>query len=206
MSYATYSDLQTSIANYLARSDLTSIIPDFITLAENRLRRELRIRQMLKSVTTATVSGDSTLEIPSDFLQARDFVITTNPIQPLSYSSPSALSNDPRTSDVGVPRSYTILANEFQVAPAPDGVYTAKLLYFAAPAYLSASNTTNVFLTSAPDGLLYGALVEAEPYLMNDARINTWGSMYDRAISSLIKSDEEGQYSGVPLAMKLTAR
>ena len=41
---------------------------------------------------------------------------------------------------------------------------------------------------------------------MNDARINTWGSMYDRAIDSLIKSDEEGQYSGVPLAMKLTAR
>jgi hypothetical protein len=206
MSFATYSDLQTSIANYLARSDLTSIIPDFITLAENRLRRELRIRQMLKSVTTVTVANDATVELPSDFLEIRDFVVMTNPIQPLSYSSPSSLSNDPRTSQVGVPKSYTILASEFQVAPAPDGVYTLKLLYYAAPAYLSVSNTTNVFLTSAPDGLLYGALVEAEPYLMNDARINTWGSMYDRAISSLIKSDEEGQYSGVPLAMKLTAR
>jgi hypothetical protein len=206
MSFATYSDLQTSIANYLARSDLTSIIPDFITLAENRLRRELRIRQMLKSVTTATVANDATVELPSDFLEIRDFVVMTNPIQPLSYSSPSSLSNDPRTSEVGVPKSYTILASEFQVAPAPDGVYTLKLLYYAAPAYLSSNNTTNVFLTTAPDGLLYGALVEAEPYLMNDARINTWGSMYDRAISSLIKSDEEGQYSGVPLAMKLTAR
>jgi hypothetical protein len=206
MSFATYSDLQTSIANYLARSDLTSVIPDFITLAENRLRRELRIRQMLKSVTTVTVANDATVEIPSDFLEIRDFVVMTNPIQPLSYSSPSSLSNDPRTSQVGVPKSYTILASEFQVAPAPDGVYTLKLLYYAAPAYLSVSNTTNVFLTSAPDGLLYGALVEAEPYLMNDARINTWGSMYDRAITSLIKSDEEGQYSGVPLAMKLTAR
>jgi hypothetical protein len=206
MSFATYSDLQTSIANYLARSDLTSIIPDFITLAENRLRRELRIRQMLKSVTTATVANDATVELPSDFLEIRDFVVMTNPIQPLSYSSPSSLSNDPRTSEVGVPKSYTILASEFQVAPAPDGIYTLKMLYFAAPAYLSVSNTSNVFLNVAPDGLLYGALVEAEPYLMNDARINTWGSMYDRAITSLIKSDEEGQYSGVPLAMKLTAR
>jgi hypothetical protein len=80
------------------------------------------------------------------------------------------------------------------------------MLYFAAPPYLSSSNTSNVFLNVAPDGLLYGALVEAEPYLMNDARINTWGSMYDRAITSLTKSDEEGQYSGVPLAMKLTPR
>ena len=206
MSFATYSDLQTSIANYLARSDLTSVIPDFITLAENRLRRELRIRQMLKSVTTSTVKSDSTVEVPSDFLEIRDFVVMTNPITPMSYSSPSSLSNDPRTSEVGVPRSYTILASEFQLAPAPDAVYTLKLLYYSAPAYLSVSNTTNVFLTSAPDGLLYDALVEAEPYLMNDARINTWGSMYDRAISSLTRSDENTQYSGVPLSIKLTAR
>ena len=206
MSFATYSDLKTSIANYLARSDLTNQIPDFITFAENRLRRELRIRQMLKSVTTATVSGDSTVELPSDFIEIRDFVALTNPIQPLSYSSPSALSNDPRASEVGVPKSYTILANDFLLSPPPDGVYTLRMLYYAAPAYLSSSNATNVFLTTAPDALLYAALIEAEPYLFNDARINTWGTMYDRAISSLTKSDEEGQYSGVPLAMKLTPR
>jgi len=206
MSFATYSDLQTSIGNYFARSDLTSQIPDFITFAENRLRRELRIRQMLKSVTTATVKADSTVELPSDFLQVRDFVVVTNPLTPLSYSSPSSLSNDPKASEVGVPRSYTILANDFQLSPIPDAVYTVKMLYFAAPAYLSSSNTTNVFLTTAPDALLYASLIEAEPYLMNDARINTWGTMYDRAIGSLTKSDEEGQYSGVPLAMKLTPR
>ena len=206
MSFATYSDLQTSIAGYLARSDLTTQIPDFITFAENRLRRELRVRQMLKSVTTATVSGDSTVEVPSDFLEIRDFVALTNPITPLSYSSPSILSNDPVASQVGVPRSYTILANEFLLAPVPDGVYTLRLLYYSAPAYLSSSNTSNVFLNIAPDALLYASLLEAEPYLMNDARINTWGSMYDRAITTLTKSDENTQYSGVPLAMKLTPR
>ena len=206
MSFATYSDLKTSIANYLARSDLTTQIPDFITFAENRLRRELRIRQMLKSVTTATVSGDSTVELPADFIEIRDFVVMTNPIQPMSYSSPSALSNDPRASEVGVPKSYTILANEFLLSPPPDGIYTLRMLYFAAPAYLSSTNASNVFLNIAPDALLYASLIEAEPYLYNDARINTWGTMYDRAIASLAKSDEQGQYSGVPLAMKLTPR
>ena len=206
MSFATYSDLKTSIAGYLARSDLTSQIPDFITFAENRLRRELRIRQMLKSVTTSTVSGDSTVELPADFIEIRDFVVLTNPIQPMSYSSPSALSNDPRASEVGVPKSYTILANEFLLSPPPDGIYTLRMLYFAAPAYLSSTNASNVFLNIAPDALLYASLIEAEPYLYNDARINTWGTMYDRAIASLAKSDEQGQYSGVPLAMKLTPR
>jgi hypothetical protein len=206
MSFTTYSDLQTSIASYLARSDLTSQIPDFITFAENRLRRELRIRQMLKSVTTSTVSADATVQLPSDFLEIRDFIVMTNPIQPLSYSSPSSLSNDPRTSQVGVPKSYTILASEFQLTPIPDAIYTLKMLYYSAPSYLSATNTTNIFLTTAPDALLYASLIEAEPYLMNDARINTWGTMYDRAISSLTRSDESTQYSGVPLSIKLTAR
>ena len=206
MSFTSYSDLKTSIANYLARSDLTSQIPDFITFAENRLRRELRIRQMLKSVTTLTVANDGTVEVPADFLEIRDFVVMTNPITPMSYSSPSSLSNDPRTSQVGVPRSYTILANEFQLAPIPDSVYTLKLLYYSAPTYLSSTNSTNVFLTTAPDALLYASLIEAEPYIMNDARINTWGTMYDRAISSLTRSDESTQYSGVPLSIKLTSR
>jgi hypothetical protein len=53
---------------------------------------------------------------------------------------------------------------------------------------------------------LYAALIEAEPYIMNDARVNTWGSMYDRAISTLTKSDESSQYSGVPLSMTTTLR
>ncbi len=41
---------------------------------------------------------------------------------------------------------------------------------------------------------------------MNDARIQTWGSMYNRAIETLNISDQQGQYSGVPLAMKTSLR
>jgi len=204
MSFTSYSDLQTTIAGYLARSDLTTQIPDFIRLAETRLRRDLRIRQMLKSVTTSTVAADSTVELPSDFLEVRDLIISGNPPQPLNYASPSAFSRNTRTWESGKPLDYTVLANDFQLAPVPDAAYTVKLLYFAAPTFLSDSNTSNVFLANTPDVLLYGSLLEAEPYLMNDARINTWGTMFDRALASITRSDEQGQYSGVPLAMKST--
>ena len=204
MSFTSYSDLQTSIAGYLARTDLTTQIPDFIRLAETRLRRDLRIRQMLKSVTTATVAADSTVELPSDFLEVRDFVVVGNPVQPLSYFSPSAFNRNTRTWEIGKPNSYTVLANDFQLSPVPDTVYTVQLFYFAAPTFLSDSNTSNVFLANTPDALLYGALLEAAPYLMDDARINTWGTMFDRAMASITRSDEQGQYSGVPLAIKTT--
>lgn len=206
MSFTSYSDLQTAIAGYLARSDLTTQIPDFIRLCEVRLRRDLRIRQMLKSVTTSTTASDSTVELPSDFLEARDFVIVGNPVQPLNYMSPSLFNRNARAADAGKPIDYTILANDFQLAPIPDAVYTAKLLYFAAPTFLSSSNTSNVFLANCPDLLVYGSLLEAEPWLMNDARLQTWGTMFNRGLASLTTSDQQGQYSGVPLVMTTTTR
>jgi len=204
MSFTSYSELQTTIAGYLARSDLTTQIPDFIRLAELRLRRDLRIRQMLKSVTTSTVANDETVELPSDFLEVRDFVVVGNPVRPLNYYSPSAFNRNTRTWEIGKPIDYTVLANDFQLAPIPDTVYTLKMFYFAAPVFLSDSNTSNAFLANTPDALLYGALLEAAPYLMDDARINTWGTMFDRAMASITRSDEQGQYSGVPLVIQTT--
>lgn len=204
MAFDTYSDLKTSIANYLARSDLTTQIPDFIKFAENRLRRELRIRQMLSATTITATAGTVTVTIPSDFLEARDFVVNGNPVQPLNYVSPALYSRNSRGDVSGKPLDYTVLSNVFKLAPNPDSAYTLTLTYYAAPAYLSDSNTSNTFLTVCPDLLLYASLVEAEPFLMNDARINTWGTMFDRSLASLIKSDQEGQYSGVPLVMRVS--
>lgn len=204
MSFTTYAELQTTIASYLARSDLTTQIPDFIRLAETRLRRDLRIRQMLNSTTLTCTSGTATVTIPSDFLEVKDLVVAGNPVMPLNYESPSLFSRNSRSMDAGKPLNYTVLATTFKLAPIPDSGYTLNLVYSVAPPFLSTSNTSNTFLTVCPDLLLYASLLEAEPYLMNDARINTWGTMFDRAISSLTRSDEKGQYSGVPLAMQTT--
>jgi hypothetical protein len=202
MSFTTYAELQTTIAEYLARSDLTTQIPDFIRLAEVRLRRDLRIRQMLTSVTLTCTTA--TVTIPSDFLEVKDFVVNGNPVFPLNYESPSLFSRNSRSMDAGKPLDYTVLATTFKLAPIPDSNYTLNLVYSAAPTFLSDANTSNAFLVTCPDLLLYAALLEAEPYLMNDARINTWGTMFDRAMGSLTRSDEKGQFSGVPIAMRNT--
>lgn len=206
MAITTYSDLQTTVASYLARSDLTVQIPDFIRLAEIRLRRDLRIRQMMNAATTTTTGGDATVALPSDFLEVRDLVVQTNPVRPVNYISPSVFSRNARVTESGVPLDYTILATEFKFAPVPDTNYTIEIVYYAAPPYLTDSNSSNVFLANCPDLLLYAALGEAEPYLMNDARIQVWAAMYDRGLASLNTSDESAQYSGVPLTMTLTSR
>ena len=206
MSYTSYTDLKTSVANYLGRSDLTSIIPDFISFAEIRMARELRTRKMLSSATSAFTAGDAKVAIPSDFLQISDMYVQGNPRFPVSYLSPSAFTRNARADDSGKPVFYTTLAAEFMFAPIPDSAYTLEILYYAKPTVLSGSNASNVFLANYADALLYASLLEAEPYLMNDPRIQTWGDLYGRAIKNIVESDEESEYSGIPLQMTVTYR
>jgi hypothetical protein len=206
MAFTSYSDLKTTIANYLARSDLTSVIPDFIRLAEERLRRDLRIRQMLVVATADTTAGDSTVGLPTDFLEMRDIHLNTTPIASLAYEAPNAFYANNRSSESGLPKTYTVLASELQFSPIPDAVYTAQMLYYAKPTLLSDTNSSNVFLANCPDALLYASLAEAEPYMMNDSRLQVWASLYDRAIASISTADQSSEYSGQPMAMSYNVR
>ena len=204
MSYTNYTDLQASVAGYLGRSDLTTQIPDFIRFAEIRLGRELRTRQMLNSATAPTIANDARTALPTDFLEIRDLFIQGTPRRPLSYMSPSAFSREAKADTFGLPVFYTLLASEFQFAPKPDAVYTLEILYYAKPTFLSTSNASNVFLANYPDALLYASLIEAEPYLINDARSQLWATLYDRAIKNITEANESGEFSGIPLQMKVT--
>lgn len=206
MALTSYSTLKTAVANYLGRSDLTSQIPDFITLAELRLSREIRTRKLLKSVTTTTTAGDSTVALPSDFLELRDIYLDGNPRISLQYLSPSTFTRNAQATVSGKPAVYTTLAQEFEFAPIPDKAYTVELLYYFKPVPMSDSVSSNEFLANYPDALLYASLAEAEPYLMNDARIQVWSSMYDRAIANISVSDEDSEFSAVPLQMSVTTR
>ena len=201
MALTDYSSLKSTIASYLARSDLTNQIPDFIRLGEERLARDLRTRKMLVVARANTTASDSTVGLPTDFLEMRDMHLRTTPVQSLTYRSPNAFFAGSRTTDSGKPIDYTILASEIQFAPVPDTAYSVQMLYYAKPQYLSDTNITNAFLANYPDALLYAALGEAEPYLMNDARLQTWAALYDRAITAINTSDQSSEYGGQPMSM-----
>jgi len=206
MAFTSYTTLKSTIADYLARSDLTSQIPDFINLAEQRLRRDLRLRQMLKVATTTTTVNDSTVALPADFLAMKDLHIDTNPVRVLQFQNTSNFFRNARTTDKGVPTMYTLLGTEFQFAPYPDAEYTLRMVYYYKPDFLSDSTPSNLFLATCPDLLLYGALAEAEPYLMNDERLATWASLYDRGLASLRASDDDSEYPSSPMSITLSTR
>ena len=203
MSVATYTDFVTVVTNYLARTDLSVQIPDFIRFAQERMTRDLRVRQMLKLATTSATGGDGTIELPSDFLEMRELHFQGNPPITLEYQSPDSFFRDYLTSTSGKPYYYTLIGQEFQFAPEPDSAYVLQMLYYSKPTYISTTTSSNIYLANYPDALLYATLGEAEPYLMNDQRIATWASMYDRAIANIQKNDDGSKYPNTALNVTL---
>jgi len=201
MALTNYNDLVTTVESYLARSDLTSIIPTFVMLAQQRISRDLRTREMLKVATTTATAG--TVELPTDFLEMRELHFQGNPPITLEYQSPDKFFRNQVTTTSGLPYYYTIIGYEFQFAPVPDSAQVLQLLYYAEPTFISSTVPSNLYLANYPDALLYAALAEAEPYLMNDERITVWASMYDRAISNITNSDIDKKFPNTALNVTL---
>jgi len=196
MAISTYSELKTAVANWLDRSDLTDIIPDFIVLAETRHKRDFKIRRMETRVTANTISGTEYYTLPDDYIAMRNIKLNSDPKTALEYLTPEIMDRLNAGSSTGKPKAYSIKGNNIQLRPLPDGVYEIEISYYKTFAALSDSNTTNDMLTHHPDAYLYAALVEAEPYLQNDKRIETWAGFYDRAKEDIIKSNERDRHSG----------
>jgi hypothetical protein len=189
MAFTNYTSFVTVVENYLARTDLSSQIPDFIQLAQTRMSRDLRTEKMLKVATASITSGDGTVAVPSDMLEVREIHIQGNPVVRVAYQSPDLFFKDGLTTTSGISVFFTMLGSEFQFAPVPNGSQTVQILYYAQPTFISTTTASNLYLANYPDALLYATLAEAEPYLMNDNRIQTWSALYDRAIANIKTSD-----------------
>ena len=196
MALTTYTELKASIADWLNRSDLTAAIPDFISLAEAQMERTLRTRQM---IVRANASFDAEYgAVPSDFLETKSLKLTsTNPQTPLQFLSIDALDNEATNYTAsGKPRFFGVVGGQFRIVPTPDATYTTELTYYAKLTKLSSSVATNWLLTSNPDIYLYGALLQAAPYLQDDARIQTWATLYERALNDSQTADDRSASSG----------
>jgi len=200
MAISNYTELKTAIANYLDRTDLTSRIPEFITLAESRIAKTIRARAMVKRVTTNVVT--QYILLPDDFLEMRNIQLNTTPKQRLEYVSPETLDSMNAGSTPGKPKVYTIIGSELQLGPYPDTTYEIEISYMYKLAALSDSNLTNWFISYTPDLYLYGSLIEAEPFTLNDARMPLWKSLYDEAVLMLNEQDNRGRYSGSALVVR----
>jgi len=196
MALSTYAELKASVADWLNRSDLTSAITDFVSLAEAQMERDLRTRQMIVRAN-ATINTEYSA-LPDDYLEAKSFKLTgTNPISPLVFQTINAIDDLQVTyTSSGQPKYFCVIGGQIRVLPTPDTSYVSELIYYGKLSKLSTSNTTNWLLTLSPDVYLYGSLLQAAPYLQDDARIQVWAGLYQKGIDALNIADERGSMTG----------
>jgi len=184
MTISTYAELQTAIGNWLARSDLTTYIPDFILLFEAEACRKLRVRPTETGVALTTTNGVASL--PSDFLGVRRLTWEGSSVRDLEYVTPSELQTAYPTSTTGTPAAYTIEGPTVRIRPIDDGT-SYRLLYRAKTAAVSGS--LNWLFTNHPDAYLFGSLTEAYMFIRDADNAAIWAARRDRVFDGITQVD-----------------
>lgn len=202
MSLANYGDLKTSIAGWLKRSDLTAIIPDFVTLAQARVARDLRLRRQIVSADLTLTAGVQGVNLPDDWLEFENVTLNGDPPRQLTYVNIEHLDSRYPSSYTGKPAVYTLEGNQILFGPTPDIGYTAGVFYYSKFAAFSADSDTNWLLTNHPSIYLFASLAEAEPWMMNDNRAGMWEAKYNKEMNDLQTADDAAMFSGTALRVR----
>jgi len=203
-----YAGLQSAIADFLNRDDLTAAAPTFITLAEAQITRRLikdgPVRQML-GVWAPTISTELT-DLPDDFMGVKAiYLASLTCTYELNFVEPEKIAEFKTKfpSQSGDPQFYSIVGNQIQFWPwAGTGSYAASINYWQAIPALSDSNTTNWLLDLYPDAYLYTALIQSAPYLRDDSRLDVWGTLSTTILSDICETDKvarQAPHLGIPL-------
>jgi hypothetical protein len=206
MALDTYTGLQTSIGNWLNRADLASIIPDFISVAEAQITRRLiadgPVREMMGR-SDATINAEF-IPVPSDFYGVRAIYLTGSLIA-LEMASPEEIDRRKilYPSASGDPQIYAVVGGEIQFWPwVSGGSYAGELTYWKRIPPLSVANASNWLLASHPDIYLYVSLLQSAPYLQNDDRVATWGTIATQLLDDMVRANRvamSAPYLSVPI-------
>jgi hypothetical protein len=194
-SVMTYDSLVENVQSYLERTDTATIekIPLFIMLAEQTIATEIKFIGNLQVVTSAMTISNPVIQKPARWRKTVSFNITDadNDRQPVLLRRYEYIREYwPDQSQTGLPKFYTDYdAYHWLVAPTPSTTFAFEVLYYERLQPLDSDNQSNWFTNYAPQALLYGTLLQAMPFLKNDARMPMWKAQYDAAIGALKTED-----------------
>jgi len=188
----TYDELVTNIRNYTevdANVFTNAVINTFITMAENRILRDIDLDVYKKESVGSMTSGNRFLTSPTDILTHRYLFITvgTDKVY-LDFRDTSFMREFwPNPSLTGVPKYYAVWDQDtFNIAPTPNSNYVVEIGYIYRPAQLSSANPTTWISTNAPEALLYACLIQAYSYTKGPAEmLGYFDNSYKQAIQGL---------------------
>ena len=190
----TYDSLVEDIQQYLERIDASTLakIPTFIMLCEQKLAADIKFLGNLTVNTSAMVQGANTIDKPARWRKTVSMNVTVagerQPVLLRKYEYIREYWPNPASEDV--PKFYCDYDyTHWLVGPTPDADYDFEVLYYERAQPLDSSNQTNWFTQYSPQAMLYGSLLQAMPYLKNDARLPLWKAEYDDIVRVLKGED-----------------
>lgn len=193
MSISTYAELQTAIASWSNKTNLTAKLPDFITLAEAKINRALRTRWQETTLAATSIDADYHIAIPTDCVAVKALWLEAEPTRRVEQKTLDFVQEN--IVQGGRPGYYAWDGINWLFSGSADditGTYFAKV-----PALATA--TTNWLLTAHPDLYLYSGLEQAAKYLRDVEGAMAWGAESTRLIDELNSISRADQVSGGPL-------
>jgi hypothetical protein len=204
-----YKTLCAEVAEYLARDDLTDRIPTFVSLAEQAMRNELRLKCLERVGWIETRAGESGVALPDKrvpgdwdvFLEMRKLALAGpgGEMTRMEFVTPDLFVD--RAGRIGRPAFFSVLGRELHLAPTPDGVYRLLMTYWADIPPLGPEQPSNDLLFTHPRLYLYGALVESAAFTRDEVPAARWLAHYQNE-----KIEAEYRQERARFGKQLTAR
>lgn len=210
-SFDTYNKLVAAIGDWVNRTDLVDIIPQFISLTESEVTRTLRVPAMERRLLTDVTNG--VVLLPFDYLEAKNIFYISNggrkTIERTNFSKVSQILSNTGSAVGGFPTHFARTGTQLVIAPAvSDGTGVIELEYYTSiPSIVPDARIptidpdgSNWLLDMAPEVYLFGALHEASMYIKDLERAEYWRGKFDLAVNKLQRMSDMSEYSGSELA------
>jgi len=192
---STYATLQTALANWSERSDLTALLPDFVNYAHQEIGRTLRANVNLLAADV-TVSGEF-VTVPTGFRAMKRAYYDTTPRRTLIMCSAEMRADIVSEFASGTYASHvSVEGSSLAFGPVPTGGGTVKTLYYATPTALVDDADTNAVLTLYPFMYLYGALAELFRYIEDDNNADRYETRFRGLIKDTNLSEAQDALRG----------
>ena len=188
----TFNELVTNIRNYTdvdANVFSEPVINTFVTMAENRILRDIDLDVFKREDTGSLSANNRFLTAPNEILTHRYLMVVVDGDRIfLDFRDQSFMREYwPDYTQTGVPKYYSVWdQNTFSVAPTPGLNYTVQMGYIYRPPQISSTNQTSWISTNAPEALLYACLIQAYSYTKGPPEMMAYfENSYKQAIQGL---------------------
>jgi hypothetical protein len=177
MSISNYTELQTEIASWMNRDDLTAQIPHFIQLCETHLNEDLRVREMIEQTTVTTSTTDNYISLPTGHIETIAF--NDDDGTPLTEVTLEEIYALRESRGAGQPEYYA-LSDQIDFERVDSEARSYSMAYYKELDL--ATTTTNSILTNWPNIYLFGSLFMGAIRVKDTSMIEYYQGLYQSAL------------------------